>query len=366
LVVVLSEHSNRSAHVRSEVERAFNGGVQIVPFRIDEGELSPELQYFLSTVQWLDAWDGPMDRHLSRLTGVVKDYLAGVRPGGAGRRTNLRETLGPRAWWAAGLLLLVAGGGIAVYLWMRPTAPEVRAPLPPVPVPPVKSLPETWVNPKDGETYVWIPAGRFLMGCSASDTECDDDEKPAHWVMIAKGFWLGRTEVTVRAFSAYARKAGLPAPTGDENFPVVDVDWARAREYCKAVGGRLPTEAEWEYAARSGRPEATYDALPRIARYNENSGDHLHPVGQKQPNAYGLYDMLGNVFEWTLDRYYNRYYEQEGEGEPELPLAGNASGVLRGGSWAHDRKAARVSNRFGAPPDMAEPIAGFRCAADVK
>ena len=380
MVVVLSEHSNRSAHVRSEVERAFNAGVQIIPFRIDEGELSPELLYFLSRVQRLDAWDPPMDRHLTRLTLVVKDRLAGVRLTGTGRPRNWRERLGARAWWAAGLLVVAAGAGIGIYVWMlpttpppeslvrvpRPPAPEVRTPVAPAPAPPAKPLPKTWVNPKCGETYVWIPAGRFQMGCSASDTECDDDEKPVHWVEIAKGFWLGRTEVTVKAFRAYALKAGLPAPKGEENFPVVHVGWAQAREYCKAVDGRLPTEAEWEYAARAGRPEATYDALPKIAWYKDNSDDRLHPVGQKQPNAFGLYDMLGNVFEWALDRYYNRYSEQEGDGEPQLPLAGNAYGVLRGGSWAHDRKAARVSNRFGAPPDLADSIAGFRCAGDAK
>jgi formylglycine-generating enzyme required for sulfatase activity len=366
--LVLSEHSNASAHVRSELDRAFTKGIGIVPLRIDAVQLSPELRYFLSTVHWLDAQSGSMDLHLEQLAKAVSDVLAGgggsLPPssqgwrGWFGRRRALLATFST--------LVLIAGLGIN-YLYRR--GPEQQAQGPPmtpegVSHPHETAVVKTWVNPASGQTHVWIPPGKFLMGCSAADSDCKDDEKPAHWVNIAQGFWLGQTEVTWKAYRQYARKLKLQVSGGNDDFPVTEVTWAEAKAYCKAVGGRLPSEAEWEYAARGGRPEARYDALSSIAWYSDNSSDRPHEVAKKQPNAFGLYDMLGNVSEWVLDRYYNKYYEQGGEGEPEQPLADNASGILRGGSWAHDERAARASNRFGVPPDLSEVFAGFRCAND--
>ena len=155
------------------------------------------------------------------------------------------------------------------------------------------------VNSKDGLTYVWIPPGKFQMGCSPGDAECFDNERPAHEVTITKGFWLGQTSVTQQAYRRVTGKN--PANHKGANLPVEEVDWNEAQAYCKAIGGRLPTEAEWEYAARAGSTGVRYGNLDEIAWYDENSGNQSHEVGQKAPNAFGLYDMLGNTWQWVAD-----------------------------------------------------------------
>jgi len=160
---------------------------------------------------------------------------------------------------------------------------------------PLSAQQPTRVNPKDGLTYVWIPPGKFQMGCSAGDAECFDNEKPAHQVTIAKGFWLGRTSVTQQAYQRVTGKN--PASHKGANLPVEEVDWNEAQAYCKAIGGRLPTEAEWEYAARAGSTGVRYGNLDEIAWYDKNSGNQSQEVGQKSPNAFGLYDMLGNTWQ---------------------------------------------------------------------
>lgn len=250
-------------------------------------------------------------------------------------------------------LALVAVGAV-YWKWPRPGSSVAGAP------------PKTRVNPEDGQTYAWIPPGRFTMGCSPADDRCGDDERPAHQVRIDKGFWLGQNEVTVGAYSKYAAKHGRTPPTGDGALPVTEVTRAEAQEYCAAVGGRLPTEAEWEYAARAGSTEAYYGILPEIAWYAENSEGTRHPVGTKAPNAFGLHDMLGNVSEWVLDRYYNKYdLESPATGEGvEEPLAPNASATIRGGFFDGDAASVRLSHRAEMEPDAAEAIIGFRCASD--
>jgi len=205
---------------------------------------------------------------------------------------------------------------------------------------------ETKVNPKDGLTYVWIGPGTFMMGCSPGDNECQDNEKPAHQATIPVGFWMAQTPVTQEA---YQRVAGAnPSETKGDKLPVVSVTWDEARNYCAAVGTRLPTEAEWEYAARAGTTQSRYGELDRIAWYSGNVGDRRHvEVAQKQPNAWGLYDMLGNVGQWTADWY------EEGK-----------TRVRKGSQATNPSSLMRVSHRFGAQPDSGAPGRGFRCAGD--
>jgi len=149
-----------------------------------------------------------------------------------------------------------------------------------------------------------------------------------------------------------------------DGLPVTGVSWAAAKSACQSVGGGLPTEAEWEYAARAGTSTRYYDSLPAIAWFSDNSDERPHPVGGKTPNAYGLHDMLGNVSEWVLDRYYNAYDETSDPASVEEPLAGNASGVARGGSWVSDADGVRVSRRLAMEPDAEEPNIGFRCVVN--
>jgi formylglycine-generating enzyme required for sulfatase activity len=201
------------------------------------------------------------------------------------------------------------------------------------------------------------------MGCSTGDSDCDDDERPAHGVAIARGFWLGRTEVTAAGYNS--RPGGPPVDASDGHLPAAGVAWAEARDYCAAAGGRLPTEAEWEYAARAGTTTRFHAAPADVAWYEGNSEGRPHPVGTKAPNAFGLHDMLGNVAEWVRDRYYNTYDDSGEDVEVEEPLAPNATAVARGGHWASDTRGLRVSRRLEMIPEAADPIFGFRCAHDT-
>ena len=215
------------------------------------------------------------------------------------------------------------------------------------------------VNPKDGLTYVWIPPGTFRMGCSPGDNECFDNEKPAHQVTITKGFWLGETPVTQQAWQRVTGQN--PSNFKGPSLPIETVNWDEAKAYCVAIGGRLPTEAEWEYAARAGSTGARYGNLDEIAWYSGNSGSQTHEVRRKSPNAFGLFDMLGNVWQWTEGWYGD--YQPSAHSDP----SGAASGqyrALRGGSWYNDPRLARVSYRGRYAPGDRLNVIGLRCVGE--
>ena len=257
------------------------------------------------------------------------------------------------------------------------------------------------LNPKDGLTYMYIPPGTFRMGCSQGDGECDDDEKPAREVTLTKGFWLGQTEVTVEAYRRHTQATGKEMPPEPKfkdralnpgwrngKMPIVDVTWDEAKSYCEWTGGRLPTEAEWEYAARGGMSGARHGALGDVAWYGDNAGksridtariwaseqskygDRLfenentfHGVGLKTPNAFGLYDMLGNVWEWVADWYGEKYYVSGETTDPQGPPKGEYR-ALRGGSWYYPPVNARVSFRVRDEPANRNDDFGFRCVGE--
>jgi formylglycine-generating enzyme required for sulfatase activity len=129
-------------------------------------------------------------------------------------------------------------------------------------------------------------------------------------------------------------------------LPVETVNWNEAQNYCRAVGMELPTEAQWEYAARAGSNEARYGPLDAIAWYSGNSGGTTHPVGLKRPNAWSLYDMLGNVWQWTASDY------------------NSTTKTLRGGSWNYDPGYNRVSYRNFNGPAVRYDVIGFRCVGN--
>ncbi len=215
---------------------------------------------------------------------------------------------------------------------------------------------------------VTIPAGTFKMGCSPGDNECNDhDENPRHAVDIAKPFEMMATEVTAGQFRTWALSQGYEPPGqpdwSTDDVPVVNVTWNDAQAFCSFFGGRLPTEAEWEYAARGGSEEARFGPLESVAWFLENSGGKAHPVGKKSANAFGLYDTLGNVWEWCADWYGETYYKEEVKADPAGPSSGKRR-VIRGGSWINGPRYVRVSNRYWYRPVRRLAFLGFRCVRD--
>jgi len=217
-------------------------------------------------------------------------------------------------------------------------------------------------NSKDDLKYVWIAPGKFVMGCSGDYPDCPGDAKPAHEVTITKGFWLGQTEVTQAAYEKVIGKN--PSFFRGRSLPVESTTWQDTQNYCTSAGGRLPTEAEWEYAARAGTTEPRYGDLNKIAWYRGNSALKTHEVGTLQPNPWGLYDMLGNVWEWTADRYDGDYYKSSPGINPLGPLSGNLPRVLRGGSWDNEVAYFGPSYRSKGGPAYRDGVFGFRCVLE--
>jgi len=222
-----------------------------------------------------------------------------------------------------------------------------------------------------GIEFVQIQPGEFSMGCSPGDSECFDSEKPPHRVRITQGFQMGRYEVTQEQWQAVL--GSNPSRFQGATLPVEQVSWDDVQGFLQRLNARndgyryrLPTEAEWEYAARAGTTDkyAGASALGDAAWYDSNSGGTTHPVGQKRPNAWGLYDMLGNVWEWCQDWYGD--YSSGAVDNPTGPSSGSQR-IVRGGSWYGLAWLVRVSYRFGVVPgdrDLSFGF-GFRCVREA-
>ena len=233
--------------------------------------------------------------------------------------------------------------------------------------------PET-VFPVSG--MVWIKPGKFLMG-SRTDEVARDNDETQHWVTLTQGFWMSSHEVTQ---AEYQNVIGInPSSfTGDTNRPVETVSWNEAVDYCTALTNaernanripldweyHLPTEAEWEYCARAGAnarfghgDDLGYTALDNYAWYADNSGDTTHPVEQKLANAWGLFDMHGNVYEWCHDR--SADYPAGSAIDPQGPTT-SGQRIYRGGTWKYQAWICRAANRLEYPPTLKYDYLGFR------
>ena len=202
-------------------------------------------------------------------------------------------------------------------------------------------------DPFEQSDFVYIEAGSFTMG--SVDSMAYPDEQPTHEVTITRPFYLGKTEVTQAQWEAIM--GSNPSNFKGSDRPVDGIGWHDIQEFLKILNEvydcascfRLPTEAEWEYAARAGTTSGiTPVHLSEYAWFADNAAYSTHPVGQKKPNAWGLYDMQGNVYEWVQDRY--SMYDQEPEIDPLGPAEGPAF-VLRGGSWTDAQRELRVTYR---------------------
>ena len=239
----------------------------------------------------------------------------------------------------------------------------------------LQALPQkriTW--PKDSSEMVLIPAGSFEM-CDHFD-EGDNDELPVHIVELDP-FYMDAYQVTVGQFKQFVEDSGYDYDNWDDvadkysptnQHPMISVSWNNAFAYTEWVGKRLPTEAEWEYAARGGLAGKRYpwgdeDPTADKANYDWSVGK-TSPVGSYVANGYGLYDMAGNIWEWCADRYDREYYKNSPAKNPLGPETGSYR-VLRGGSWINTPYTLRVAYRGNNPPYRRRSNHGFRCVSGL-
>jgi formylglycine-generating enzyme len=221
------------------------------------------------------------------------------------------------------------------------------------------------------DNMVLIHGGIFTMGCTGEQgSDCGSDEKPAHIVTL-NSYYLSKYEVTQAQWRA-VMGSNHSYFSNCDNCPVERVSWDDIQGFIKKLNQqsgkiyRLPTEAEWEFAARGGNKSRGYqysgsNDIDSVAWYNGNSGRKTHPVGQKQSNELGLYDMSGNVWEWCSDKYGEDYYSSSPSTNPRGPSNGE-NRVIRGGSWYIYNWYCRVSYRFMDTPDIGKFYYGFRLA----
>jgi len=219
-----------------------------------------------------------------------------------------------------------------------------------------------------GITWIVVPAGTYEMGCSLNDAQCNSDESPRHTVSISS-YKMMATEMTEAYHQAITGDVynSWNAENCGMNCPLFSIPWAVAAEVCYQAGRRLPSEAEWEYAARAGTTTRYYCdddpvCLDDIAWYNDNQpGTGHQPSSGKMPNDWGFYDILGTRLEWTADWYRDDYYSNSPVNDPPGPSV-STTRVMRGGSWSDLGSSLRVSNRWSVTPETYYYNFGFRCA----
>lgn len=220
---------------------------------------------------------------------------------------------------------------------------------------------------------IWVKPGSFRMGSPPDEAHRHKAEGPAQTVTLSKGFWLGKTEVTQAQYEVFIGTNPSRFLEVGKHAPVDRVSWLGATEFCRKLTEReraagrlpegyrytLPTEAQWEYAYRAGTTE-DYPGHPEaMGWYDHNSGETTHPVAQKEPNAWGFYDMGGNILEWCSDWFGD--YPRSVRTDPAGPDSGHFR-IARGGSWRMPIHVARSAARSGGSPGRIDYTLGFRLA----
>ena len=266
----------------------------------------------------------------------------------------------------------MTGGPVPAHAPLPPHERQERIEsMPPAPAAAVSPSGITYRDPVTGMDFILIKGGCFSMG----DDDGDREERPVHEVCV-DDFYLGRYEVTQGQWKAVKGRNPSSNDKSEMN-PVEDLSWNDAQEFIKELNQkagrafRLPTEAEWEYAARSGGRKEKWSGtnneseLEAYAWFEKNSSRNTHPVGQKRPNALGLYDMTGNVWEWVGDWYDSSYYGESPKNNPSGPGRGSDR-VFRGGSYEDGAKDLRTTKREKKSNRRSDDTLGFRLALPAR
>lgn len=366
-VLVLSTNSNTSKFVKNEVERAFSKGKTVITFKIHEVEPSRALELFTAGTHWIDAWNPPLESKVKVLSDTIMEYIGVNEIGGRTNKESNPQIQSSLSFQPA------PNANPAVKTPAPAPTPAITAAqksTPAVSSAPAVTLPsgeKTFTN-SIGMEFVLIPAGEFDMGSQKSEKDRRDAEGPVHKVKISKAFYLGKFEVTQKQWREI--RGNNPSYFKGDNLPVERVSWNDIQDFIKKLNEkestnkyRLPSEAEWEYAARAGTTTRysfgdEESKLGDYAWYSANSVDKPHDVGQKKPNPWGLYDMHGNVFEWVQDKWNNNY---DGAPTDGSSWEENGSGrVNRGGGYDLFAGYCRSAVRGGGLPGLRHSVLGFR------
>ncbi|MCL2845501.1 MAG: formylglycine-generating enzyme family protein [Chitinivibrionia bacterium] len=225
-----------------------------------------------------------------------------------------------------------------------------------------------YINSDDTIEYIFVEAGTFIMGSPETEEGRSKDEVQ-NTVKISRGFWISKYPITNRQFGRRV--------SGQEDFPATGVNWQEAVDFAQSKGGRLPTEAEWEFAARGGNERGGNNGgtdfifsgsnnLDEVGWYNGNSSGGKQRVGLKKPNELGIYDMSGNVFEWVFDWWNGPYTVSDTVVvDPQGAEIGRGR-ITKGGGFNTPARSARVADRPYAPPHQRSSNTGFRIVIDVR
>lgn len=319
-LLVYSNTASLSPWVKKEVNQAINMGKTVLPFRIEETKYSDFFDFILSDTHWIEAYPHYADMLPPLLKAICA--ILGIEP----PLTRLTES------------------------YKTEKGPDCV---------PIK--------------MIYVEGGTFEMGATIEQgKDAYDSEKPKHKVSLSS-FEISESPITVVQYQEYCKATGAKMPAAPSwgwinNHPIVNVSWFDAYNFAKWKGCRLPTEAEWEFAARGGILSKHYkysggNTPNEIGWFADNTGQTgTRPVRAKRPNELGLYDMSGNVYEWCND------WKYEFTPEDQINPTGPDKGIIKaskGGSWHSSSRSLRVSNRDDDPPEFYSHNVGFRIARDI-
>lgn len=387
MLLVYSEQTNGSQQVLREVERATAKKIALLPVRLEDAPMAPELEYYLSTPHWFDALERPLEANFPRLKlgirAMLGDRSAAQQAGSEAQRRTGATSRRPLArigrflrWIAPTLLLaLVAGLAAGLVWWQKDRLAALRLPSDTVTSVSWSESGNTGVLTLPGGVtmdFIKMPATTFWMG-SAEDEPGRDVDEPDHQVALYRDFWIGNYEVTQAQWRAVM--GANPSRFEGDDMPVEGVSWDDCHAFLGKVNGgedkpyRLPSEAEWEMACRAGG-ELAYcfgdspKELDAYGWYVKNSEASSHPAGRLKANGLGLYDMYGNVAEWCADWY--GPYDEDLTVNPFGPQSG-VMRVVRGGAWdTRDTGRLRSAARGQQLPTYRGANTGFRCVRDAQ